>query len=51
MVLGTEPVYDGAELVGYVTTAAFGYTLGRPLALRLAARPRSPRPGRTVEIG
>ena len=50
IVLGSEPVYEGAEPVGYVTSAAFSYTLGVPLAYawlpeRLAA------PGSIVEIG
>ncbi|MCG5213860.1 FAD-dependent oxidoreductase [Streptosporangium soli] len=32
MVLGKEPVYLGDVPVGYVTSAAFGYTIGRPIA-------------------
>ncbi|ALQ29370.1 sarcosine dehydrogenase [Arthrobacter sp. YC-RL1] len=32
VVLGKEPVYAGEEVVGYVTSAAYGYTIGRPIA-------------------
>ncbi|WP_369140958.1 GcvT family protein [Modestobacter versicolor] len=32
MVLGREPVRVGGTPVGYVTSAAFGYTIGRPIA-------------------
>jgi glycine cleavage system aminomethyltransferase T len=50
IVLGSEPVYDGPEAVGYVTSAAYSYTLGTPLAyawlpVRVAA------PGTAVDIG
>ncbi len=31
--LGNEPVYDGATIVGKTTSAAFGYRVGRPIAL------------------
>jgi glycine cleavage system aminomethyltransferase T len=31
-VLGKEPVFAGAECVGYVTSAAYGYTIGRSVA-------------------
>jgi len=31
--LGNEPVYVGSEIVGKTTSAAFGYRVGRPLAL------------------
>src|SRR6185369_8380917 len=30
--LGKEPVYDGASCVGYVTSAAWGYTIGTGIA-------------------
>ncbi|MBP2703055.1 FAD-dependent oxidoreductase [Microbispora sp. RL4-1S] len=50
VVMGKEPVYDGDRCVGYVTSAAYGYTVGRGIAYAwlpaaLAA------PGRTVHIG
>ncbi|MBO8183897.1 GcvT family protein [Streptomyces spirodelae] len=32
VVLGKEPVYDGDRPVGYVTSAAFGYTIGKGIA-------------------
>lgn len=32
VVLGKEPVYRGEQVVGYVTSAAFGFTVGRPIA-------------------
>lgn len=49
IVLGSEPVFHNNEVVGYVTSAAYGYSLGVPLALAwlpcaLAA------PGTAVEI-
>ena len=31
-VMGSEPVYDGADCVGYVTSAAYGYTVGHGIA-------------------
>jgi glycine cleavage system aminomethyltransferase T len=33
MPLGNEPVYAGVQLVGQVTSAAYGYRVGRPVAL------------------
>src|SRR5690242_1433216 len=50
VVMGTEPVYDGDRPVGYVTSAAYGYTIGKGIAYawlpaELAA------PGTTVHIG
>ena len=50
VVLGSEPVYAKDSAVGYVTSAAYSYTLGRPFAyawlpVRLAA------PGTVVDIG
>jgi glycine cleavage system aminomethyltransferase T/glycine/D-amino acid oxidase-like deaminating enzyme len=49
-VLGKEPVYAGGHCVGYVTSAAYGYTVGAGIAyawlpVELAA------PGRSVHIG
>lgn len=32
VVLGKEPVYSGDQVVGYVTSAGFAYTIGRPIA-------------------
>lgn len=32
VVLGKEPVYHDGRPVGYVTSAAFGYTIGKPVA-------------------
>ncbi|KAI9929671.1 hypothetical protein MW887_001146 [Aspergillus wentii] len=32
VVLGKEPVYYSGKPVGYVTSAAFGYTVGKPVA-------------------
>lgn len=32
VVLGKEPVYVGGKAAGYVTSAAFGYTVGKPIA-------------------
>ncbi|KAK0382917.1 hypothetical protein NLU13_8833 [Sarocladium strictum] len=32
MILGKEPVYVGEQVKGYVTTAAFGFTIGKPVA-------------------
>ncbi|MEU6356258.1 glycine cleavage T C-terminal barrel domain-containing protein, partial [Streptomyces sp. NPDC047072] len=32
VVLGKEPVYDGEQAVGYVTSAAYGYTIGKGIA-------------------
>lgn len=32
MVLGKEPVFSDNQAVGYVTSAAFGYTIGKPIA-------------------
>lgn len=31
-VLGREPVLAGGTTVGYVTSAAYGYSVGRPVA-------------------
>jgi len=32
IVMGKEPVYSGDKAVGYVTSAAYGYTIGRGIA-------------------
>ncbi|MFF5141377.1 FAD-dependent oxidoreductase [Streptomyces sp. NPDC013157] len=50
VVMGKEPVYDGERAVGYVTSAAYGYTIGKGIAyawlpVELAV------PGTGVQIG
>ncbi|MFF5480359.1 FAD-dependent oxidoreductase [Streptomyces sp. NPDC012935] len=50
VVMGKEPVYDGERAVGYVTSAAYGYTIGKGIAYawlptELAA------PGTALHIG
>ncbi|HEV2743409.1 MAG TPA: glycine cleavage T C-terminal barrel domain-containing protein, partial [Rubrobacter sp.] len=32
VVMGSEPVYAGGEPVGYVTSAAYGYSIGQRIA-------------------
>ncbi|KAB8183630.1 GcvT family protein [Microbispora catharanthi] len=50
VVMGREPVYDGGTSVGYVTSAAFGYTIGKGIAYAwLPAELATP--GRRLEIG
>ena len=49
VVLGSEPVYVGGEPVGYVTSAAFGHTVGTPIAY--AWLPATAGVGTSVEIG
>ena len=48
VVLGKEPVLHDGEPVGYVTSAAFGYTIGKPIAY--AYLPSSVAEGDVVEI-
>jgi glycine cleavage system aminomethyltransferase T/glycine/D-amino acid oxidase-like deaminating enzyme len=48
IVLGKEPVYADGAPVGYVTSAAYGYTVGRPIAY--AWLPLSTGVGDAVEI-
>ncbi|KAH7166385.1 Dimethylglycine oxidase [Dactylonectria macrodidyma] len=48
MVLGKEPVFIAGKPVGYVTTAAFGYTVGKPILF--AHLPSSVHEGDGVEI-
>ncbi len=48
VVLGSEPVFLGDEPVGYVTSAAFGHTIGAPIAY--AWLPATAGPGTPVEI-
>lgn len=47
-VLGSEPVYLDGSPAGYVTSAAFGHTVGAPIAY--AWLPASAAPGTGVEI-
>ncbi|MFI0821191.1 FAD-dependent oxidoreductase [Streptomyces sp. NPDC021098] len=50
VVMGHEPVYDGDRPVGYVTSAAYGYTIGKGIAYAwLPAELATP--GRTLHIG
>ncbi|KND86514.1 Dimethylglycine oxidase [Tolypocladium ophioglossoides CBS 100239] len=48
MVLGKEPVYFDGRPVGYVTSAAFGYSTGKPIAY--AYLPKMVAEGDAVEI-
>ncbi|KAF6833199.1 nad dehydrogenase [Colletotrichum plurivorum] len=48
VVLGKEPVFSGGKVVGYVTNAAFGYTVGKPVAYSYL--PSSVKEGDAVEI-
>ena len=50
IVLGSEPVYHGDAAVGYVTSAAYAYTLGTPLAYAWLPAEVG-KPGTNVEIG
>jgi glycine cleavage system aminomethyltransferase T/glycine/D-amino acid oxidase-like deaminating enzyme len=49
VVLGHEPVFVDGRPAGYVTSAAFGHTVGRPIAY--AWLPASATVGTSVEIG
>jgi glycine cleavage system aminomethyltransferase T/glycine/D-amino acid oxidase-like deaminating enzyme len=48
MILGKEPVFYNGKTAGYVTTAAFGYTVRKPVAY--AWLPGNVREGEGVEI-
>jgi glycine cleavage system aminomethyltransferase T/glycine/D-amino acid oxidase-like deaminating enzyme len=48
VVLGKEPVFVGGRCAGYVTSAAYGYTISRPIAY--AWLPASADVGSSVEI-
>ena len=48
VVLGSEPVFVGGEPAGYVTSAAFGHTIAKPIAY--AWLPASAAVGTPVEI-
>ncbi|GAA5173131.1 FAD-dependent oxidoreductase [Pseudonocardia eucalypti] len=49
-VLGNEPVYSGGTAVGYVTSAAYGYTVGSGVAYAWLPAELA-EPGTPVEIG
>lgn len=48
VVLGKEPVYLNGRAVGYITSAAFGYTIGKPIAFTYL--PSTVRDGDSVEV-
>ncbi|TKA08694.1 GcvT family protein [Actinacidiphila oryziradicis] len=50
VVMGKEPVYDGERPAGYVTSAAYGYTIGKGIAYAWLPAELAV-PGRSVEIG
>ena len=50
VVMGNEPVFVGAEAVGYVTSAAWGHTVGRAIAYAWVPTHLAT-PGTDVEIG
>ena len=50
VVMGKEPVFDGDRAVGYVTSAAYGYTIGKGIAYAWLPADLAV-PGTTVHIG
>ncbi|MFE9396914.1 FAD-dependent oxidoreductase [Streptomyces flavidovirens] len=50
VVMGKEPVYDGETCVGYVTSAAYGYTIGKGIAYAWLPAELST-PGHSLHIG
>ncbi|MFI5662830.1 FAD-dependent oxidoreductase [Streptomyces sp. NPDC051684] len=50
VVMGHEPVFVNGRPCGYVTSAAYGYTLGRPIAYAWLPAEHA-EPGTRVEIG
>lgn len=48
VVLGKEPVFSAGKAVGYVTSASFGFTIGKPIAY--AYLPTTIEEGQGVEI-
>ncbi len=50
VVMGKEPVFSGADCVGYVTSAAYGYTVGHGIAYAWLPSELA-EPGTSVEIG
>jgi dimethylglycine oxidase len=49
IVLGNEPVWYGDEVVGYVTSAGYGYSIGKSIAYAWVP-PGLSREGERVEI-
>ncbi|CAM5598660.1 GcvT family protein [Streptomyces aurantiogriseus] len=50
VVMGKEPVYDGGRAVGYVTSAAYGYTIGKGIAYAWLPTELTA-PGTTLHLG
>ncbi|WP_327694994.1 GcvT family protein [Streptomyces sp. NBC_00459] len=50
VVMGKEPVYEGDRAVGYVTSAAYGYTIGKGIAYAWLPAELAV-PGTTLSIG
>ncbi|MCQ4079587.1 FAD-dependent oxidoreductase [Streptomyces sp. RB6PN25] len=50
VVMGKEPVYNGANPVGYVTSAAYGHTIGKGIAYAWLPAALAT-PGRPLRIG
>ncbi|HEY5224611.1 MAG TPA: FAD-dependent oxidoreductase [Microbacteriaceae bacterium] len=50
VVVGSEPVFHDDQVVGYVTSAGYGYTLGTPLAYAWLPVEHTA-PGTRVEVG
>ncbi|MEH0423459.1 GcvT family protein [Streptomyces sp. B21-083] len=50
VVMGKEPVYEGDRAVGYVTSAAYGYTIGKGIAYAWLPAELAV-PGTTLHIG
>ncbi|SDN66254.1 GcvT family protein [Allokutzneria albata] len=50
VVMGKEPVYRNGDVVGYVTSAAYGYTIDKPIAYAWLPVALA-EPGTRVEIG
>jgi dimethylglycine oxidase len=50
VVLGKEPVFAGSECVGYVTSAGYGYRIGKGIAYAWLPSEVA-QPGRQVQIG
>jgi glycine cleavage system aminomethyltransferase T len=49
VVMGSEPVYDGGRPVGFVTSAAYGYSIGRGIAYAWVS-PSCSAPGTPLQI-
>ena len=50
VVMGSEPVYRGGSVVGYVTSAGYGYSIGRSIAYAWLP-PELSEEGEKVEVG